>query len=427
MRDLVVLALIGICLVVSLRKPVWGGLAWIFVSVSSFHQQGWTTSGLPVAWAVAVCLVISILIHRGEFRFSWSSPLVWLALLTVWVNITYMASMAIDLNYPMWNKVMKIFLPMFILAGVIQTRKDIDSVIWILVLSLALTGSKGGVFTLATGGNYRVWGPGGFIGGNNEFALALVMTIPLMHYLRTVTTNKWIKLGLLAAMVLCAIAALGSHSRGAFLAIVAMGLMLIARSNNRSMLIILMLALVALTPVLMTEQWFDRMRSITDYQNDMSAMGRINAWTMAFNLALHQPFGSSFENVTVEYFAKYGLNTAYIQGPHSIYFQMLGQHGFVGLALFLALGVSTWRSANRVIGMCDALERQQSPDVLLMQMIKVSYVGFAVGGAFLALAYFDMPYYLMLVVASLHKISNSAQPMKAGNTAASGIRPKALA
>lgn len=412
MRDIVVIGLIIVCIVATLRKPAWGGLAWVFVSVSSFHQQGYATLGLPVASAIGGCMILSILAHSKEFRLDWYPPLKWFAALTIWMTITYLASPSLEENFEMWDKVMKINLFMFLVAGVILTRKDVDNMIWIIVLALAVTGAKGGLFTLATGGAYRVWGPGGFIGGNNEFAVALVMTIPLMHYLRTVTTHPRVRQGLLAAMVLCAIAAIGSHSRGALLAICAMGLILIAKSKQRGGLILAAVVLIPLVLAVMPEEWFARMDTIKNYEEDRSAMGRLNAWTMAFNLALHRPFGSSFENVKVEYFAEYGLDTEYIQGPHSIYFQMLGQHGFIGLWLFLAVGVSTWRSANRIIAACDKRLESDAQDIMFAQMIKASLLGFAVGGAFLALAYFDVPYYLMLATGKLAQLKVEERLLK---------------
>lgn len=404
MRDLTIICLIAICLVATLRKPIWGGFAWIFVSVSSFHQQGYATANFPIAMAVGGCLLISIAVHRKEFGITWTAPLIWFSAFTLWMNITYIASFALDENFSMWVRVMKINLFMFVVAGVILTRKDIAGVIWTIVLSIAITGVKGGLFTIMTGGTYRVWGPGGFVGGNNEFALVLIMAIPLMFYLRSTTENRWVKYGLLCAMLLCAIASLGSHSRGALLAMVAMGGMLIAKSKQRMGLIALALLLIALVPMLMPEEWFARMDSIKDYEADRSAMGRINAWTMAFNLAKDRLFGSSFENISTSYFALYGLDTEYIQGPHSIYFQVLGQHGFVGLFLFLAMGFSLWRRASRIVSNSDKTAKLGIDDAMLAQMIKVSILGFAVGGAFLALAYFDVPYYLMLVIAKLDQI-----------------------
>mgnify|MGYP002392504774 CR=1 FL=1 len=60
-----------------------------------------------------------------------------------------------------------------------------------------------------------------------------------------------------------------------------------------------------------------------------------------------------------------------------------GQHGFVGLILFLGMGISVWRCAGRVIRSSDRSTGQGTRDVMLGQMTKASIVAFAVGGAFL--------------------------------------------
>lgn len=422
MRDLILMVLLACAIVATLKRPFWGALVWIFISVSSIHQLGYATAKLPVAMAIGLCLLVSILAHRSEFHFAWSKPLIWLALFTLWMNVTYLASFQLEENYPMWERVMKINLFMFVVSGVILTRKDVDLVIWALVLALGVLGAKGGLFTIAKGGAYLVWGPGGFIGGNNEFALALIMLIPLIYYLRFTCQQRWLKAGLLVMMLLCAISAIGSHSRGALLAIGAMGAYLIVKSKQRGIVSLVAVMTIALVLVIMPAEWFERMRTIESYEQDTSAMGRINAWTMAFNLALDRFFGSSFENVKFEYFLQYGLSTetALMQGPHSIYFQVLGQHGFVGLFLFLGMGISVWRCAGRVIRASDTSAGEGTRDVMLGQMTKASILAFAVGGAFLGLAYFDMPYYLMLAIGRLDQLTSKKEqvmPSREGVTA----------
>lgn len=419
MRDLILIVLLAVAIVATLRRPLWGAVVWMFVSVSSIHQLGYTTASLPVAMTIGLCLLVSILAHRSEFDFSWTTPLVWLALFTLWMNITYIASFQLEENYGMWVRVMKINLFMFVVSGVILTRKDVDLVIWTLVIALGLLGVKGGLFTIAKGGASLVWGPGGFIGGNNEFAVALITIIPLIYYLRFICEQRWIKNALLAVMFLCAISAIGSHSRGALLAIGAMSALLIVKSKQRGTLSLMAVVIIALILIMMPVEWFDRMKTIESYEQDRSAMGRINAWTMAFNLALDRFFGSSFENVKFEYFLQYGLSTetALMQGPHSIYFQVLGQHGFVGLFLFLGMGISVWRCAGRVIRSSDGNTEQGARDAMLGQMTKASIAAFAVGGAFLGLAYFDMPYYLMLAIGKLDQLTTkeeTAQPPRPG-------------
>jgi len=83
---------------------------------------------------------------------------------------------------------------------------------------------KGGIFTLATGGSFIVWGPeGSFIYGNNELAVAILTVLPLLFYFRKRTQRPWLKRLLLAAGVLMLISAIGTQSRGAFLALLALG------------------------------------------------------------------------------------------------------------------------------------------------------------------------------------------------------------
>ena len=293
---------------------------------------------------------------------------------------------------------MKIDFMILISALVIHSKKQILALTWAVVISLGFYGVKGGLFTIATGGNYRVWGPEGtFIEGNNELALALIMCIPLIQVLRTEARNAWVRRGLLASMLLCAVAGLGSHSRGALVALAAMALVLWWRGKNKTMAGIFIVVMGFMMIGFLPEAWFARMNTIGEYTEDGSAMGRINAWWMAWNLAKANFFGGGFEIYSIEYFRVYAPDPEDVHAAHSIYFQILGEHGFVGLALFSILWLLTWRSAG-------ILRKQagKQPETLwlvnLGAMCQVSLVAYAVGGAFLSLAYFDLPYNVMLLV-----------------------------
>jgi probable O-glycosylation ligase (exosortase A-associated) len=281
---------------------------------------------------------------------------------------------------------------------VLHSRKHILVLTWVLVGSLAFFGVKGGLFTLATGGSYRVWGPeGSYIEGNNEVALALVMIIPLMRFLQLTVTNKWMKRALLVSMLLCAAAALGSQSRGALLAIAAMTAVLWWRGPNKVqgavVLLVLAIALIAFMP----DTWSDRMATIQTYNEDTSATGRLNAWWMAFNLAKDNFFGGGFMVSLPELFIKYAPDPLAVHAAHSIYFMVLGEHGFIGLFLFLTLFCLVWGSAGRMRRQGRALPQTQWV-ADLGSMCQVSLAGYAVGGAFLSLTYYDLPYNILILV-----------------------------
>ena len=399
MRDLLMLAIVGSTLPFVFRHTWVGVLLWTWISIMNPHKLAFGFAyDAPWAALVAVVTLISVLFNRDKLSMPWDPPVKALLAFVIWTCITTAFAFYPVLSWDQLIKVLKIQLMTAIAFAALRERKHIEFFIWIMVLSIGFYGFKGGIFTIAGGGEQRVWGPpGGFIEGNNEIGLALVVVIPLMNYLRAVATRGWIRWGLLALMALSATAALGTQSRGALLAVFAMGLMLWIQSKQKIRAAIFMISLATVLLALMSLSWETRMRTIIDYDQDSSAMGRINAWKMAFNLANHQLFGGGFEMYSSEVFARYAPIPEDIHAAHSIYFQVLGEHGYIGLILFLLIWFFTFRTAGKV-----RAEAQKRPETQwlesLVAMCQVSLIGYAVGGAFLSLAYFDLPYDIVIVL-----------------------------
>ncbi|SFW29811.1 putative O-glycosylation ligase, exosortase A system-associated [Nitrosovibrio sp. Nv17] len=397
MRDVFVTILVFGMLPYAFKRPYFGALMWVWISVMNPHTQGWGfATTFPFAAIIAGVTLLSMFLSREPKNLP-LTPLTWLLILFVlWMNVTTVFAIYPDAVYDQWNKVMKIMLMNFIVLMLIKTKEQIQHLIWVIVVSLGYYGVKGGVFTIRSGGGEMVWGPmSTFIEGNNEIALALIMTIPLMHYLQTISPNKWVRRGLTVSMLLCAVAAIGTYSRGALLAIVAMSGFLWLKSRQKAGLGLLAVMSVPLLLAFMPEQWSKRMDTINTYEEDESVQGRFNAWWMAYNLAKERPLtGGGFEVTTPDLFFRYAPDPFDIHAAHSIYFQALGEHGFIGLGIYLLLGFMTWRTGSWIIrntaGNEDHVWARN-----LASMIQVSLIGFAVGGTFLSLLYFDVPYYLM--------------------------------
>jgi putative inorganic carbon (HCO3(-)) transporter len=396
MRDILVTVLVFCSLPLIFRKPYWGPAVWIWISVMNLHAQGWGFArSFPFAAIIAAVMLVSLLVYKGDKKLPMVPTTMVFMFFMFWMSLTSVFAIHPDLVYTQWNKVMKIFGMTLVVIMLTKERKHIEMVVWSIVISLGYYGVKGGIFTIRSGGNDRVWGPSGtFIDGNNEIALALVMVIPLMFYLMKVTTNKWGRYAFMASMALCAFASLGSYSRGALLAIGAMGAFLWLKSKEKLTVGLVLLLLVPVLLLAMPQQWHARMDTISEYKEDESAMGRVNAWRMATNLAMARPLGGGFEIYDPGVFALYAPVPEDVHAAHSVYFQVLGEHGFVGLFLYLALGIMTWRSGSWIIKNAR-LNPELRWAVDLATMLQVSLLGFAVGGAFLSLAYFDVPYYVM--------------------------------
>ncbi len=399
MRDILVTILVFGSLPLIWKKPYWGPALWIWISVMNPHAQGWGFArSFPFAAIIAATMLISLVVYKGDKKLPAVPITMVFMFFMLWMSLTSVFAIHPDLVYTQWIKVMKIFGMTLVVIMLMKERKHIEMAIWSIVISLGYYGVKGGIFTIKSGGADRVWGPAGtFIDGNNEIALALVMVIPLMFYLMKITTNKWSRYAFMAAMGLCAFASLGSYSRGALLAIGAMGAFLWLKSKEKLTVGLVLILLVPVMLLAMPEQWHARMDTIQEYKSDESAMGRVNAWHMATNLALDRPLGGGFEIYDPGVFRMYAPVPEDVHAAHSIYFQVLGEHGFLGLFLYLTLGLLTWLNGRWIIKKAR-IEAELQWAVNLATMLQVSMLGFVVGGAFLSLAYFDVPYYVMSVM-----------------------------
>ena len=420
-RDILVLLIILGSVPVIIRRPYVGVLVWVWVGVMNPHRLTWGVAyDFPVALVVGVATLVALLVSRDEKKFKSRPEVFALMLFVLWMCITTIFALNPESAWPMWARVIKIQLMIFVALLVLNDKRHVVLLIWVLALSMGFFGVKGGIYALTTGAENRVWGPpDSLIGDNNSIGLALCMNIPLMYFLLQQTHSKWIKRALAGGMVVCAVAILGTQSRGALLAIAAMAVFLWWKSPHKLALAVVLPVVAVGALLFMPEHWWTRMETIQEYGADRSAMERIWAWKMAFNLAMDRPFlGGGFEMWTPDAYSHYATEWYKAQGAHSIYFQVLGEQGFMGLFLYLLVWLFTWRNANWLIrrGRTDPGSKWAGS---LASMIQVSLVAFGVGGIFLSLAYWDVPYY-GLVALTVARFAVSRQEASIKGRAGSG-------
>jgi putative inorganic carbon (HCO3(-)) transporter len=395
---------------------------YIWISVMNPHRLSWGFAySMPFAAIIAATTLVALVLTREPKQLPRSS-IIWTYLaFCSWMAVTTVFAIFPSESVELLGRMWKTTVMTIAMIMLIKKRQHIFLAVWALCISIGYYGVKGGFFTVASGGSSTVWGPeGSYIEGNNEVALAFITIIPMTYFLVHEATNKWVKRGMLAAMALCAMAALGSYSRGALVGILAMVVYLWWKSPKKAMMGTVVVLLLPAAIAFMPDKWTARMDTINTYQEDESAMGRINAWKMATNLALDRPLvGGGISIWTGSVFARYAPNPNDVHAAHSIYFQVLGEHGFVGLGLYLLLAFLTFRRCSWIIR-TTAKRDDLKWAATLGTMIQVSLLGFAVGGAFLSLAYYDVPYYLMaLVVCTGYLVENT---LKAESAAKAGGR-----
>jgi probable O-glycosylation ligase (exosortase A-associated) len=369
------------------------------------HRLAWGPAhNFPFAQVIGLVTLVGLLFSREKKTIPINAiTIVWIALI-VWMNVSTMFALVPDLAAKEWDRVMKIQLFSFVSLMLIYGKQRIDALLAVITASIGFYAVKGGIFAVLTGGSSRVYGPpGGFIEDNNSLGLAIVMIVPLMLYLLSQIKQRNWRIAMIGAVGLSMLAILSTQSRGAFLAVSAMVMWVWLKSSRKFAIGAVIALMVPVFWFAMPDKWHERMATITEYEQDGSAMGRINAWGFAYNVAQDRPMvGGGFRVFVPELFHEYAPVPEDFHDAHSIYFEVLGELGFVGLALFLLLGALSLRGAGDV----ERLTRNRDDLAwanFLARMLQASLVGYATGGMFLGLAYWDLYYHLVVLIVVLRE------------------------
>jgi probable O-glycosylation ligase (exosortase A-associated) len=405
MRDILIAVLIFGSVPVAVFRPDFGILAYIWIGLMNPHRLSWRLEAAPVGLVVALGTLLGTVL-RGEIRrIPMKSTTILLILWIAYTTLTTTTAISGRDAWIEWNRFSRIILMCFVALMLLQERRRLERYVWVAMASIAFFSVKGGLFSIATRGAYRVWGPmGSFIEGNNELALAEIMILPLMLYFLRRTKKAWQRWAYYVCFVLTIFSILFSYSRGAFVAFAGVAGVLMIRSRYRFQALIMVLVLGGLMVSFVPTEWKERMFSIEQYQTDQSAQGRINAWHFAVNIAKTHIFGGGFRTFTKELFMVYAPNPTDVHDAHSIYFEVLGEQGFPGLFIFLGiLFTSLWKLERLRKRWPSDPSRRWVHD--LAEMLQFSLLGYLFGGTFLGLAYFDLPYYVVVSTILLEHIA----------------------
>jgi len=219
-----------------------------------------------------------------------------------------------------------------------------------------------------------------FLGDGNDFALSICVALPFCLFLIFESKKKLTRILYLGAMGILILALVGTQSRGGTLGLAAVMFYLWLKSGQR---VVGALALVILAIGILfvaSPEYLMRMGTISDYSADGSAQGRIDAWTNAVKMALHNPlFGVGSGNFTV-------INHL---TAHSIYFLALGELGFPGMLFIVTYLLFNIRRNEKLLkSLKDTGIGNRASYRRMIVCLNASFIGYAVSGAFLSALYY---------------------------------------
>jgi probable O-glycosylation ligase (exosortase A-associated) len=411
MRDLFFLALLPLMLYLMARRPFIALGMWI-----------WTALFFPNAWLYGVAtgirynlvftgitiLAYLVLKDKPKVRFGTLGALV--MLFFVWtVASTAMTEGVPEVSWDILSRFTKVVLLFVFVVLIVDKKLHIDFFLWCVVLSVGFFAGLEGLKYIASGGGHKIQGFAGHVlGDRNELAVAFVITLPICYYLMQQygKQSQWVRLGLFALIGLLVTAIIGTQSRGGFIALTVVAAYFFVKSEHKIVLAVLVMALVGVLSQFVSAEWTSRMDTIGTANADESFMGRVVAWKLSFIMAMNHPiFGGGFkalenfpiwQSLSKEFFSYPFFYTgmalpdeAHPHAAHSVYFQVMGEHGFVGLGIYLVMVLRAFLLARSVY-----LRAKLHPELnwisTLAAMLQLCIFAFCVGGAALSFAYFEL-------------------------------------
>jgi probable O-glycosylation ligase (exosortase A-associated) len=414
-RDLFVLAVVCGSLPVILFRPFYGLLVYSWLAFMRPQDMAWGASrSLPLSQWVAIAMLVGLLLAVGRERLMTLKPQTALLLLLIaWITLSTLLAVDPEMAQDIYGNYWKAILMSVLATGLVRDRRRLRLLLLLIVFSIGFLGAKRGLYGLVRGGVRFDDGPGGFMSDNNSFALALNMILPLLVGFVIVEKQKIVRIAAGVAAALCLLTILFTFSRGGLLTLVVVGGLLIWRSKQR----ILVAGLLALglsgflffTSSQMSQQYVERAQSIQDYEEDGSALGRLNAWQTSWRVFLDYPLTGVGPNNLAVVFQRYSPGEDRFRVAHNAYLQLLAECGLPALLLFLGAIGATWWRMQRLRG------RTALPWVEVQaRMFQISIAGYLVGSMFLNTAYSELIYYVLGMSVGLEVVARS-EPVEEGS------------
>ncbi len=418
MRDLLLTAFIFTIAPIALYRPWIGVLAYFWLSLMNPHKLSWGFAlTMPFAQIIALATLGGLLFTKERKKIPWTPELALMFILGIYFTISTLAAWDPNHAWIRWTEIMKIYLMTFIMTMLIYNKERIRYLLLVAALGIGFYGFKGSLFTLLGGGAGTVRGPPtSFIGSNNEIGLALLMVVPILVFLAREEPHKWLKRLLWGIAGMSALSIIFTYSRGAMLGLAIMLLLLFLKSRAKTLALLVFIPIVWIGYQWAPESIFKRVSKIETYQEDCSSLQRLQAWKAAWNIAKDNPLtGGGFELEYSPDEQRWLSHTDPILLPecknesrafHSLYFQVIGHHGFVAAFLYFLMLLLVLIRLYRLRKLANKQAELQwignYADGIFLAMI-----GFMISGAFINVAYFDLMYLYLALAAVLQREVNA--------------------
>lgn len=418
MRDLLVLGFMLLAVPLAFTAPFAGYLLWGWAGLIAinYYLYGFMV-GVAYVQAFAIVTLVALMMKREPSLqpFQPNRTTVLLGLFVAHgLMVALLAYPGLERNWELYGNLSKAALFCLLMPMLATSRFRIHALVVMVALGVSFHGALDGLKFIASGGAHNAQAIKRF-GDNNHLALILLMVIPFLYYLYRYSTRTLVRYGFAAALPLTVLAIVATNSRGALIGLFAIAVWVVLKSRKKLLGLVVVGLCVFMVVQLAPSQWTSRMETIQTADQDESFMGRVTAWKVSSAIAVAHPvFGGGFRAVQSHpvwdaYKHSPGL-LGFVDTPtlsrsgvaaHSIWFEVLGDQGFVGLFLFMALLINGFFTRREVWKLVRRNGTQEQWAGDLADMLGAALLAYVVSGSLLSAAYFELPYVCLMLIETL--------------------------
>jgi probable O-glycosylation ligase (exosortase A-associated) len=408
MRDVVLLLFLVVCFAGALRYPFVGVLTWAWFALMTPHQMAYGVFGLQLNVLIAAVTIAAVGLSGAWRHFRFDQVTAIFLLFAFWLFLAQQTSLKPENSYTYFDRFLKIIIFILFALQLTTSKLKFHALLWMFAVSMGYYAMKGSLFTVLTLGQFRVQGlPGTILEDNNHMGIALATSLPILLYLHGQTASKVARYVLLGVFCATILAIIGTQSRGAFVSLIVFAFYFWLRSRRKLLILGALAALMIPAIAFMPSKWMDRMSTITEASEDGSFMGRVDAWIINTRLAMEHPLtGVGLRNSYEKDIAATVEPNRTPRAAHSIYFEILGGAGFVGLFIFLSLLASAFLKTMAMQKRTD-LPQSAAWTKEFCYYAQISLAVFCVGGGTVSLEMWDGYMLVIALIAAAQRLAGA--------------------
>lgn len=424
MRDLAFVAFLVALLGLGFRRPFLFVLAFAYVDiVAPQHLSYFLLNSIQLS-AIVFGLAVGGWLLADDKRGTTLAPRqALMAALLLWAGFTTLHADFPQFAPEKWEWVWKAMVWAIFLPLTLRTRLRLEAYLLFMTLSAAAIIIVGGIKTAASGGGYgalnlMVTSNSGLYEGStiSTVAIALIPVILWLARFGTIFPRDWrVRLFACNLVFACLLIPVGTEARTGLICIGVLAVLMLRDVKRRFLYAGAIAVAVAVAMPLLPQSFSNRMGTIQNYQADSSAASRLAVWAWTWDYAKKHPLGGGFEAYRQNNLQVHTVSSPGAKGPvqevdwrvqedrarayHSSYFEMLGEQGFPGLALFLLIhAIGLWRMERlrRRFRGSEAEQAWISPLATALQAAQIIYL---VGSLFVGIAF--QPFVWMLIAVQI--------------------------